>query len=115
MRTKSVFLSAAVAVFFVLFAGLVFLPAIISSDMLKPRLLQAVNQHLPGQLQIEAWTFKWFSGISARGITYGHRQENLLVKVAELKGYRGLAHLMTNAGDLDLGDVANWGSARVIR
>lgn len=100
MRTKSVFLSTAVAVFFVLFAGLVFLPAIISSDMLKPRLLQAVNQHLPGQLQIEAWTFKWFSGISARGITYGHRQENLLVKVAELKGYRGLAHLMTNAGDL---------------
>jgi hypothetical protein len=100
MKTKSVFLSAAAALFFVIFVGLVFLPAIISSNMLKPRLLQSVNQHLPGQLHIEAWTFKWFSGISARGITYDHRQGNLLVKVAELKGYRGLVHLMINAGNL---------------
>ncbi len=86
MRTKSVFLSTAVAVFFVLFAGLVFLPAILSSDMLKPRLLQEINQHLAGQLQIEEWTFRWFSGINGKGITYDHRQEYLLVKVAELKG-----------------------------
>ena len=100
MKTKSILLGTAVALFFVIFAGLVFLPAIISSDLLKPRLLQSVNQHLPGQLQIEAWTFKWFSGISARGITYDHRQENLLVKVSELKGYRGLVHLMINAGNL---------------
>jgi hypothetical protein len=100
MKTKSVFLSTTVALFFVIFAALVFLPAIISSDMLKPRLLQAVNRHVPGQLQIEEWKFKWFSGINAKGITYDHRQENLLVTVAELKGYRGLVHLITNAGNL---------------
>ena len=100
MKTKSVLLSAAVAFFFVIFAGLVFLPAILSSDTLKPRLLQTVNQHLPGQLQVEEWTFKWFSGINARGVTYDHRQENLLVTVAELKGYRGLVQLLINSGSL---------------
>ncbi len=100
MRKKSIFLGIAVAFFFVIFAAMVFLPAIISSDMLKPRLLQAVNRHLAGQLQVEEWTFKWFSGVSARGITYDHRQENLLVKVAELKGYRGLVQLMINASNL---------------
>jgi hypothetical protein len=30
-------------------------------------------------------------------------------------GVKQLALQVTNAGDLDLGDVANWGSARVIR
>ena len=100
MKTKSVLLGTAVAFFFVIFAGLVFLPAILSSDMLKPRLLQEINQHLAGQLHIEEWTFRWFSGINAKGITYDHRQENLLVKVAELKGYRGLVHLITNASNL---------------
>ncbi len=100
MKTKSIVLGVAVAVFFVIFAGLVFLPAILSSDTLKPRLLQAVNQHLPGQLQVEKWKFKWFSGINARGITYDHRQENLLVTVAELKGYRGLVQLLINTGNL---------------
>ena len=100
MKTKSIVLSVAVAVFFVIFAGLVFLPAILSSDTLKPRLLQAVNQNLPGQLQVEEWRFKWFSGINARGITYDHRQENLLVTVAELKGYRGLVQLLIDSGSL---------------
>ena len=100
MKTKSIVLSVAVAVFFVIFAGLVFLPAILSSDTLKPRLLQAVNQNLPGQLQVEEWQFKWFSGINARGITYDHRQENLLVTVAELKGYRGLVQLLIDTGSL---------------
>ena len=100
MKTKSVLLSAAVAFFFVIFAVLVFLPAILSSDTLKPRLLQTVNQHLPGQLQIEEWTFKWFSGFNAKGVTYDHRQENLLVTVAELKGYRGLVQLLINSGSL---------------
>ena len=100
MKTKSALIGTAVALFFMIFAGLVFLPAILSSDTLKPRLLQAVNQRLPGQLQVSEWKFKWFSGIAARGITYDHRQENLLIEVAELKGYRGLVHLIADPGNL---------------
>ena len=100
MKTKSTLIGTVVALFFVIFAGLVFLPAILSSDTLKPRLLQAVNQRLPGQLQVSEWKFKWFSGIDAKGITYDHRQENLLIEVAELKGYRGLLQLIVDPGNL---------------
>jgi hypothetical protein len=100
MKTKSTLIGTLVALFFVIFAGLVFLPAILSSDILKPRLLQEVNQHLPGQLGVSEWKFKWFSGIEAKGITYDHRQENLLVEVVELKGYRGLVHLIADPGNL---------------
>ena len=35
--------------------------------------------------------------------------------VVPVKGVRELTLKVTNAGDLDLGDVANWGSARVLR
>jgi hypothetical protein len=100
METKSTIIGTLVALFLVIFAGLVFLPAVLSSDILKPRILQEVNQHLPGQLQVLEWKFKWFSGIEAKGITYDHRQGDLLVEVAELKGYRGLAHLIADPGNL---------------
>ena len=100
MKTKSTLIGTVIALFFVIFAGLVFLPAILSSHALKPRLLQAVNQRIPGQLQVSEWKFKWFSGIAAKGITYDHRQGNLLVEIAELKGYRGLLHLIADPSNL---------------
>jgi hypothetical protein len=100
MKTKPVLLWTVVSLFFVIFVGLVFLPAILSSNLLKPRILENVNRHLPGQLQVAEWNFKWFSGIEAKGIVYDHRQENLFIEVAEIKGYRGLAQLMADAGNL---------------
>ena len=100
MKTRSVLFGSAIALFFVIFAGLVFLPAILSTDLLKPRLLQAINRHLPGQLQVEQWRLKWFSGIEAKGITYEHRQQNLLVKISKFRGYRGLFQLIVNARNL---------------
>jgi len=100
VKTRSVLFGSAIALFFVIFAGLVFLPAILSTDLLRPRLLQAINRHLPGQLQVEQWRLKWFSGIEAKGITYKHRQQNLLVKISKFRGYRGLFQLIVNARNL---------------
>jgi translocation and assembly module TamB len=100
MKTKSILLATAIVVFFVIFTALVFLPAILSSDMLKPRILQAVNQRLPGTLQVEHWRFKWFSGTKAKGIIYDDQKQNLFIEVAELKGYRGLFQLMANSRNL---------------
>ena len=100
MKTKPVLLWTAVCLFFVVFVGLVFLPAILSSNLLKPRILESVNRRLPGQLQVAEWTLKWFSGIEAKGIIYDHRQENIFIEVAELKGYRGLVQLLTDTGNL---------------
>ena len=100
MKKKPVLFWTAISLFFVIFIGLVFLPAILSSNLLKPRILQSVNRHLPGQLQVAEWTFKWFSGIEAKGIIYDHRKENLYIEVAELKGYRGLVQLLADTGNL---------------
>jgi hypothetical protein len=100
MKTKSALIGMLVALFFVIFAGLVFLPAVLSSDLLKPRILQEVNRHLEGQLQVSQWKFKWFSGIEAKGITYDHRQQNFFLEVAELKGHRGLLHLIADSSNL---------------
>ena len=100
MKTKPILLSSAIVVFFIIFAGLVFLPAIISSDALKPRILQSINQRLPGKLQVAQWRFKWFSGIEAKGIIYDDQKQNLFVEVDELKGYRGLVQLIVNTRNL---------------
>ena len=105
MKTKSALIGTLVTLFFVIFAGLVFLPAVLSSDLLKPRILQEVNQHLAGQLQVSQWKFKWFSGIEAKGITYDHRRQNFFLEVAELKGYRGLVHLIADPGNLGAVEV----------
>ena len=90
MKTKPALLWTVISLFFVIFVGLVFLPAILSSKLLKPRILEKVAE----------WTFKWFSGIEAKGIVYDHRQENLFIEVAELKGYRGLVQLLADTGNL---------------
>ncbi|MEJ2730500.1 MAG: AsmA-like C-terminal region-containing protein [Deltaproteobacteria bacterium] len=100
MKTKRVVLWTAISLFFVIFVGLVFLPAILSSNLLKPVILASINRHVPGRLQVAEWRFKWFSGIEARGIVYDYRRENLLIEIAELKGYRGLAQLMADTGNL---------------
>ena len=78
-----------VALFFVIFAGLVFLPAVLSSDLLKPRILQEVNRHLEGQLQVSQWKFKWFSGIEAKGIPTTTASKIFFLKLPSLKGTGG--------------------------
>lgn len=100
MKKKPVFLGMAIALFFAIFAGLVFLPAILSGDMLKARLLQEINHRLPGKLQVEQWGFEWFGGIEAKGISYDLRQQNLLINIANLKVYHGLIRLVANPRNL---------------
>ena len=100
MKTKSILLGAVISLFFVIFAGLVFLPAVLSSNMMKPGILENINQRLPGRLQVAEWQFKWFSGIEARGIVYDNRPQNLFVKVDEVKGYRGLIQLLADSSNL---------------
>ena len=100
MKAKPILLGTVIGVFFMIFTGLVFLPAVLSSDMLKPRILQSVNQRLPGNLKVEQWRFKWFSGIEAKDITYDDQNQNIFIEVAELKGYRGLVQLIANRNNL---------------
>ena len=100
MKAKPIIVGTVIVVFFVIFAGLVFLPAVLSSDMLKPQILQSVNQRLPGNLKVAQWRFKWFSGIEAKGITYDDQNQSLFIEVAELIGYRGLIQLIASRNNL---------------
>jgi hypothetical protein len=100
VKKKPILFGTAITLFCVIFIVLVFLPAILSTDMLKSRLLQRINRHLPGQLQIERWRFKWFSGFEVTGIAYDYRQQNLLLKIAKLSGYHGLIQFIANPRNL---------------
>ena len=76
------------------------LPAIVSSDMLKPLVIQKVNQQLPGQMQLESWSVSWFGGIEAQGIVYDNRADGLLAQISEIKAEKGLLGLITAGGEL---------------
>jgi hypothetical protein len=47
-------------------------------------------------------------------VVRGSDKEPLPISV-QVKGIQRLTVKVTHSGDLDLGDVANWGSARVLR
>ncbi|MGB5751119.1 MAG: hypothetical protein WBM69_29390 [Desulfobacterales bacterium] len=79
------------------------LPAIVSSDMMKPFVIQKLNQQLPGQLQLESWSVSWFGGIESLGIVYDNRTDGLLARVSEIKTEKGLLGLILAGGEL--GDV----------
>ena len=94
------------SVVIIVFAGLLvvgliivgLLPGIMSSDMMKPFVLQKVNAQLPGQLQVEKWSVGWLGGIEGGGIAYDNRQDDLFVQVTELKIERGLLGLILAGG-----------------
>ncbi len=76
------------------------LPAIVSSDMMKPFVIQKLNRQLPGQLQLESWSVGWFGGIKSLGIVYDNRTDGLLARVSEIKTEKGLLGLMLAGGEL---------------
>jgi len=81
------------------------LPAIVSSDMLKPFVIKKLNQQLPGQVQLESWSVSWFSGIEGQGIVYDNRRDGLLAQVSEIKTEKGLMGLILAGGELGAVDI----------
>jgi len=76
------------------------LPAIVSSDMLKPFVIKQVNRQLAGQLQLESWSVRWFGGIEGQGLVYDSPSDGLLAQVAEIRIEKGLWGLMVAGGEL---------------
>jgi uncharacterized protein involved in outer membrane biogenesis len=63
MKKTAVFLSVLVGLVLVVLIVVALLPGIVSSDVMKPFVLQKVNQQLPGQLEVKEWSLGWFGGI----------------------------------------------------
>ncbi len=83
------------------------LPAIVSSDTIKPHVLQIVNQRIPGQLQVETWSLRWFGKIQIKGIAYDDRQNNLSARIADLNTSSGLFDLISRSDNLGTVEVVD--------
>lgn len=105
MKKTTVFLSILVGLILVVLIVVAILPGIVSSDVMKPFVLQKVNQQLPGRLEVEEWSLGWFDGIKGSGILYDNRGDDLLVRVAELKSGGGLLNLILTRGKLGTVDI----------
>jgi hypothetical protein len=100
MKKSSVVLSLTAGLLVVALIIIALLPAIVSSDRMKPFVIRKVNQQLPGQLQLESWSVSWFGGVEGQGIVYDNRPDGLLVQVSELKTEKGLLGLILAGGEL---------------
>jgi hypothetical protein len=100
MKKSSVVLSLTAGLLVVALIIIVLLPAIVSSDRMKPLVIRKLNQQLPGQLQLESWSVSWFGGVEGQGIVYDNRPDGLLVQVSELKTEKGLLGLILAGGEL---------------
>ncbi len=100
MKKSSVVLSLTAGLLVVALIIIALLPAIVSSDRMKPFVIQKVNQQLPGQLQLESWSVGWFGGVEGQGIVYDNRPDGLLVQVSEIKTEKGLLGLIMAGGEL---------------
>ncbi|MBW2706098.1 MAG: hypothetical protein JRD84_07295 [Deltaproteobacteria bacterium] len=83
------------------------LPAIVSSDMMKPFVIKQVNQQLPGQLQLESWSLSWFGGIEGQGLVYDNQTDGLLAQVSEIRTEKGLWGLTVAGGELGLVEIVD--------
>jgi len=100
MKKSSMVLSLTAGLLVVALIIIALLPAIVSSDRVKPFVIRKVNQQLPGQLQLESWSVSWFGGVKGQGIVYDNRPDGLLVQVSELKTEKGLLGLIMAGGEL---------------
>ena len=105
MKKKGIVLGILVALFLVVLTVVALLPGIISSNVMKPYVMQQINQRLPGELQINSWSLRWFGNIEGQGIIYDNRENDLLVKVAGFKTSKGLFQLITTSNQLGTVEV----------
>ncbi len=100
MKKSKVVLGLAVSLLAVVLIVIALLPAIVSSDMMKPFVIKQVNRQLPGRLQLESWSVSWFGGIEGQGLVYDNPSDGLLAQVAEIRTEKGLWGLMVAGGEL---------------
>jgi len=107
MKKSRIVLCLAAGLLVVALIIIALLPAIVSSDRMKPFVIKQVNQQLPGQLQVESWSLSWFGGIEGQGIVYDNQTDGLLAQVSEIRTEKGLWGLMVAGGELGLVEIVD--------
>jgi len=107
MKKSSLVISLAVGLLVVAVIFIALLPAIVTSDTMKPFVIQKINQQLPGDLQLKSWSAGWFGGIEAQGIAYDNPADGVLAKVSGIKSEKGLLGLIVAGGNLGTVDISD--------
>ena len=105
MKKSSLVISLAVGLLAVATIFIALLPAIMTSDMMKPFVIQKINQRLPGDLQLESWSAGWFGSIEVQGIAYDNAPDGMRARVSGIKSEKGLLGLMLAGGKLGRVDI----------
>jgi len=107
MKKSSIVISLAVGLLVVAVIFIALLPAIMTSDMMKPFVIQKINARLPGDLQLETWSAGWFGGIEAQGIAYDNQPDGVRARVSGIKSEKGLLSLILAGGKLGAVDISD--------
>ena len=107
MKKSRIVIGVTAGLLFAVLIIVALLPAIVSSDMLKPFVIKRLNQQLPGQVQLESWSVSWFSGIEGQGIVYDNRRDGLFAQVSEIKTEKGLLGLILAGAELGAVEIIN--------
>ena len=105
MKKSSILIGLAAGLLITVIIIFGLLPAIVSSDMMKPFVIQKVNQNLSGQLQLESWSISWFGGIEGQGIAYDDQAEGIFAQVSEIKTENGLLGFIMSGGSPGAVDI----------
>ncbi|MBT8372631.1 MAG: DUF748 domain-containing protein, partial [Deltaproteobacteria bacterium] len=107
MKKKYIIFGTIAGLLVVVLIVIALLPGIMSSDLMKPFILQKVNQQMPGQIQVKDLSLGWFGRIEGKDIVYDNRGDDLLVRVSEFKTSKGLFGLILARGELGTIEVIN--------
>ncbi|MDX2501211.1 MAG: hypothetical protein QNL14_11995 [Deltaproteobacteria bacterium] len=105
MKKSSMVIGLAAGLLVVAMIFIALLPAIVTSDMMKPFVIQKANQNLAGQLQLESWSVSWFGGIEGQGIAYEDQADGIFVQISEIKTEKGLLGLIMAGGSPGVVDI----------
>lgn len=75
-------------------ALVVFLPHLIRAPLIFPLVVQQLNRHLPGELEVQSCSLSWFAGASCEGVRYTDSRRALGLQLPRIRTDKGLATLL---------------------
>ena len=82
------------------FLVIALLPALVSSQWGKGRVLALAAPSMPGEVQIDSWSLSWFGAQNIKGISYRDQAAGLRVDSNEVVVDKGLFSFLLDRGDV---------------
>ena len=89
-----------VVVVLIIVVTIALVPALLSSQWGKGRVLNMAAPHLPGELQIDSWSLSWLGEQSLSGLRYADPGAGITLDATEISIGKGLVSLVLDRGDI---------------